>query len=249
MLDEFKWQPGTHVKVRFLEGDPDLQKRVAEVAQEWTGPQMANLEPKFVDSGDADVRVAFEQGNGSWSYLGTMCQQIPADEPTMNYGWLTPDSDDDELRRVVLHEFGHALGLIHEHQNPNRPIAWNRAAVIADLSGPPNNWDRGDDRKQHVQALRPGRALQHAGRRALDHDVPDPCGVDHRRVLGGHEPGVVGDRQGVHPQRLPVVANRGLTAGRALGRLSAGSAARAGDPTAARGRADGITAGAGTGDS
>jgi serralysin len=52
-----------------------------------------------------------------------------------------PDSPDDEVRRVVLHEFGHALGLIHEHQNPNRPIAWNRAAVIADLSGPPNNWD------------------------------------------------------------------------------------------------------------
>jgi hypothetical protein len=59
----------------------------------------------------------------------------------MNYGWLTPTSTDDELRRVVLHEFGHAFGLIHEHQNPNRPIAWNRAAVIADLSGPPNNWD------------------------------------------------------------------------------------------------------------
>ncbi len=42
---------------------------------------------------------------------------------------------------MVLHEFGHTLGLIHEHQNPSRPINWNRAAVIADLSGPPNNWD------------------------------------------------------------------------------------------------------------
>ena len=102
---------------------------------------MANLSMKFVDTGDADVRVAFQQGDGSWSYLGTMCQQIPVAEPTMNYGWLEPDSDDEELRRVVLHEFGHAVGLIHEHQNPNRPIAWNRAAVIADLSGPPNNWD------------------------------------------------------------------------------------------------------------
>jgi serralysin len=141
LLNQFKWQPGTEVRVRFLEGDTGLQKRVAGVAQEWTGPQMANLSLKFVDGGDADVRIAFEQGNGSWSYLGTMCQQIPARKPTMNYGWLVPDSDDDELRRVVLHEFGHALGLIHEHQNPNRPIAWNRAAVVADLSGPPNDWD------------------------------------------------------------------------------------------------------------
>lgn len=141
LLNEFRWQPGTQVSVAFLEGDSGLQSRVAGVAQEWTGPQMANVELKFVDSSDADVRIAFQQGNGSWSYLGTMCQQRPASEPTMNYGWLTPDSDDGELRRVVLHEFGHALGLIHEHQNPNRPISWNRAAVIADLSGPPNNWD------------------------------------------------------------------------------------------------------------
>jgi serralysin len=141
LLDEFKWQAGTQVKVRFMEGDPQLQERVRRVAEEWTGPQMANLSLQFVDSDRADIRITFEQGNGSWSYLGTMCQQIPAGEPTMNYGWLTPDSSDDDLPRVVLHEFGHALGLIHEHQSPNRPIAWNRAAVIADLSGPPNNWD------------------------------------------------------------------------------------------------------------
>ncbi len=141
LLHAFKWQPGTEVTVAFLEGDPALQERVAAVAQEWTGPKMANLALRFVEGSSADVRIAFVQGDGSWSYLGTMCQQIPADEQTMNYGWLTPDSDDDELRRVVLHEFGHALGLIHEHQNPDHAIAWNRAAVIADLSGPPNNWD------------------------------------------------------------------------------------------------------------
>jgi hypothetical protein len=141
LLDEFKWQPGTRIKVRFMEGEPGLSQRVRAVAEEWTGPRMANLSFQFVTAGDADIRVAFKPGNGSWSYLGTACHDIPAADPTMNYGWLTPASPDDELRRVVLHEFGHALGLIHEHQNPNRPISWNRAAVKADLGGPPNNWD------------------------------------------------------------------------------------------------------------
>lgn len=143
LLNAFKWQPGTEVKVQFVEGDPTLQDRVAAVAAGWTGPKMANLSLRFVgpDAQDADARVAFQQGNGSWSYLGTMCQQIPVNEPTMNYGWLTPDSPDDEVQRVVLHEFGHLMGLIHEHQNPNHPIDWNRAAVKAALSGPPNNWD------------------------------------------------------------------------------------------------------------
>ena len=82
LLNEFKWPPGTTVRVRFLEGDPELQKRVQGVAEGWTGPEMANLQWQFGDDPDADIRVAFEQGNGSWSYLGTMCQQIPAPEPT-----------------------------------------------------------------------------------------------------------------------------------------------------------------------
>ena len=141
LLLETKWKPGSEITVRFMQGAPELKRRVRAVAQEWTGEKMANLKLKFVDAGPAEIRVAFMPGNGSWSYLGAQCRGIPADQPTMNYGWLTSTSPDDELRRVVLHEFGHALGLIHEHQNPNEPIKWNRTAVIADLSGPPNNWD------------------------------------------------------------------------------------------------------------
>ncbi|MET0981911.1 MAG: M12 family metallopeptidase [Telluria sp.] len=139
VLNGVKWNPGDVVTVRFMEGDRGLQQRVEAVAREWM--QHANVRLSFIDEGDADIRIAFQQGNGSWSYLGTDCRTIGADEPTMNYGWLTPDSPDDELRRVVLHEFGHALGLIHEHQNPEGGIRWNRDAVIRDLSGPPNNWD------------------------------------------------------------------------------------------------------------
>ena len=131
LLDEFKWQPGTQIKVRFVEGDPALQERVRTVATERTGPNMANLKLQFVTHGDADIRVAFREGNGSWSYLGTACHRIPASQPTMNYGWLTPDSADKEYSRVVLHEFGHALGAIHEHQSPDVRIPWDTEAVYA----------------------------------------------------------------------------------------------------------------------
>lgn len=141
LLNEARWNPGDEIRVRFVDGDPGVQQRVRAVAERWTEPGMADLTFQFVEDGDAEIRVAFMQGDGSWSYLGTHCRDIPADQPTMNYGWLTPDSPDDELQRVVLHEFGHALGLIHEHQNPKGGIDWNEPAVIADLSGPPNNWD------------------------------------------------------------------------------------------------------------
>ena len=140
LLDETRWQTGDVIRVKFLAGDESLRQRVRETAKRWTEPGMANVEFQFVDSGDAEIRIAFNEGDGSWSYLGTVCRTIPRNEETMNYGWLTPDSDDDELRRVVMHEFGHALGLIHEHQNPQGGIKWNEPAVIANLQGPPNEW-------------------------------------------------------------------------------------------------------------
>src|SRR5262249_38773471 len=87
----------------------------------------------------------FRADPGSWSAVGTDCQvrsEFPKSKPTMNFGWLRDDTDDVEYRRVVLHEFGHALGAIHEHQNPRGGIQWNLPAVYAYFSGPPNNWTR-----------------------------------------------------------------------------------------------------------
>ncbi|MEM9670434.1 MAG: hypothetical protein AAF950_16050 [Pseudomonadota bacterium] len=135
-----KWDPGELVTVSFLDGTPQLHERVKAVANEWVGINMANLKFIWEAPDQTDIRISF-QHSGSWSYLGTDCRRIPRPDPTMNYGWLTEDSDEDALRRVVLHEFGHALGLNHEHLNPLDEIDWNRNEVIADLSGPPNNWD------------------------------------------------------------------------------------------------------------
>lgn len=140
LLNAARWEADV-LNIRFLEGDPALCRRVLDVAREWTGPDMARLTLNADPDSEADIRIAFRPGRGSWSYLGTQAHEIPAGEPTMNFGWLAPDSDDDVLRRVVLHEFGHAIGLVHEHQNPSAPVQWNRDAVVADLSGPPNNWD------------------------------------------------------------------------------------------------------------
>ena len=141
MLRAAMWIPGNTITVSFLDGDKSLQKRVEQAAATWTAPLMANLNFVFLKSKTkGDVRISFRY-SGSWSVIGTSCKTIKnRRKPTMNFGWLTPGTSDDELRRVVCHEFGHALGLIHEHQNPVNGIKWNRPQVIQDLSGPPNNW-------------------------------------------------------------------------------------------------------------
>jgi hypothetical protein len=128
-----RWTPGVTITISFLDGDPVLHARIEPVARQWTAPGRANLFLDFrTDTNRTHVRVSFAQ-EGSWSVLGTTCLRIPDGEPTMNFGWLKPGSSDAELERVVLHEFGHALGLVHEHQLPAGGIQWNKPAVYADL--------------------------------------------------------------------------------------------------------------------
>jgi hypothetical protein len=89
------------------------------------------------DRREAEIRIGFMPGDGSWSYVGTEILDQGPDDRTMNFGW--------DLRRqpdTALHEIGHTLGLPHEHQNPNAGIEWNEEAVYLDLGAPPNNWKR-----------------------------------------------------------------------------------------------------------
>ena len=42
---------------------------------------------------------------------------------------------------TAAHEFGHAIGLAHEHSSPAGGIQWNEPVVLKVLAGPPNFWD------------------------------------------------------------------------------------------------------------
>jgi hypothetical protein len=137
------WRAGCTLRVRFLDGDPNVQTRVRHHAQEWT--RHANVNFSFGDDRNADIRISFTPDEGSWSAVGTdaLIEDLyPTGTPTMNYGWLTPESTEDEYSEVVLHEFGHALGMIHEHQNPQHRIRWNKEAIYRALAQPPNEWDQ-----------------------------------------------------------------------------------------------------------
>lgn len=133
------WEKGRTLRVSFMDGQASVQSRVEGFAHRWS--QYANVKFDFGSYNDAEIRISFQQ-RGSWSYIGTDALAIPANEPTMNFGWLTPDDEDEEYNRVVVHEFGHALGCIHEHQNPAGNIPWDKEEVYTYYAGPPNFWSR-----------------------------------------------------------------------------------------------------------
>jgi hypothetical protein len=125
------WENGRTLKVKFLDGLPDVQAKVQAIAREWEA--LANLKLEFVTAGTAQIRISFAEEGFSWSTMGTDALTVSAAKPTMNYGWLEPVTPLREYQRVVRHEFGHALGMIHEHQNPaaQGQIPWDKPKVYA----------------------------------------------------------------------------------------------------------------------
>jgi hypothetical protein len=124
------WPNGSVLRVRFLEGTSEQQALAMHQARWWS--EHANLRFVTSDAGDAEIRITFDPNDGAWSYLGTDCRSIPRDQPTMNLGFQDGGTSG--------HEFGHAIGLAHEHQNPQGGIRFNEAEVMRDLMGPPNFW-------------------------------------------------------------------------------------------------------------
>lgn len=128
-----KWQPDQTLRVLLIGGTPVVREKVQKLALQWN--QFSAVKLQFVTSAPAEIRASFFMNNKSWSYVGTDALKIPAHRATMNFGWLTDKSSDEEFSRVVLHEFGHALGLVHEHQNPGAAIPWDREKVYAYYAG------------------------------------------------------------------------------------------------------------------
>lgn len=118
------WANGRTLTIAFIDDvDPDHKRKIMEAAVRWI--PYVNLSFEFVDDLQGDIRIATKNNYNS-SMLGTDALLIHPDWPTMNLG-VKPDHEDFET--IVTHEFGHALGAMHEHQHPQADIPWDKPKV------------------------------------------------------------------------------------------------------------------------
>lgn len=127
LLTGKKWKNGRVLRVRHLGGDPAIHQKVEDYAKRWE--EFANITFEFDQAANAEIRISYHLDNRSWSYLGTDALNIDPSEETMHFGWLTSATTEEEFSRVIVHEFGHALGMTHEHEHPQVQINWNKPVV------------------------------------------------------------------------------------------------------------------------
>lgn len=128
------------IGVCFVDGDPALFDDVIRFAKAW---EIGGTSVQF-DFGTAAtrycqpnakqlVRISFS-GKGTWSVIGL--EGRLAKGATMNFSSLESWKlvSKRKFQRAVQHEFGHALGLYHEHQNPDErcdlQIDWAEAGKL-----------------------------------------------------------------------------------------------------------------------
>lgn len=131
-----------------IQGKVDPITLVRTVVQERIQPLVGVSFAYTENIEESDIRIVFGPQYGCSSIVGYTrgirgAQKL---QETMTYGWFDV--------ATVIHEFCHALGMIHEHQNPlENPIQWNEEAILCYFRET-QGWDIEKVRQNIINAYR-----------------------------------------------------------------------------------------------
>jgi Astacin (Peptidase family M12A) len=243
MLLSVRWPQNATLKVCYLSGTRQARERATKAALELQSYMNLNLDfgtvtdPRRCKGDNSEqIKIGFVNDGpdaGYWSYLGTQSTNFPHSMNLGGFGANTLPIPEAEFRGIVLHEFGHALGLLHEHQSP-------KAGCDAELDPTQlKNWANrvGWDEQQlqvNIKAYLPAkeiRATPHDRASIMHYSLPpelfksgknSKCWVPKNNVLSVTDKTFIAS---IYPKSIPVAGlpTRGLpadggTAGKASGK-------------------------------
>ena len=162
---DLRWDKGQTLKIYFDNGDQSQHQKFMDIANLWIIDGVSLKLETTNTKKESHIRV-YIGGDKNLSLVGTQSMSpTVSGQPTL---WVSNVTDS-----IVLHEFGHALGLVHEHFHSDLPFTWNKEAVYKDLGEFPNQW-KPDYIDRHVFKIDPEKKLP------LDEEVTeefDPLSV------------------------------------------------------------------------
>jgi serralysin len=126
----YLWDNGKTLHVKIMNGSKHYKDLIKRYAKEWE--KYANIKFEFVEVGPSHIRVILtgNDGGGNYSKLGTMALMVPQDEHTMHLD-TSSFRTQEYTYTCIVHEFGHAIGLMHEHMSPTSGIKWDKNRIYA----------------------------------------------------------------------------------------------------------------------
>ncbi|MDQ0703591.1 hypothetical protein QF043_002383 [Pseudomonas sp. W3I7] len=152
IADKYRlWPQNSTITIAFMD-TPPTHRALIQKHIEKNYAHLINLKLNFVEGTQGDIRISTSADiAGDWSVVGTDALTVPANEPTMH---LDPHTTEDIFKMNILHEFGHALGLRHEHKHPDRTLDFNLPKMY-ELYKKQFNLDKIDVYEQILEKLNP----------------------------------------------------------------------------------------------
>lgn len=126
--------------------NPDINKKIEFYSKEWE--EWTGIKFIFTNDPNSEIRIRINALNFHESYIGKDALKIGnLMIETMKLG-IGIETNENSIKRTILHEFGHALGCIHEHQSPSSSIKWDEQAVIRSCAF--GGWDESKVRQNII---------------------------------------------------------------------------------------------------